>query len=140
MGATRDIAAIAAMSNAEVRQAWERVHDAPAPAITPTLLARDLAHRAQLAAAGGMDRRLERRLRELVDRHADAQASRSAAGPCLRGGSQLLREWGGQTHRVIVEPDGRFLYAGTHWRSLSAIARAITGARWSGPRFFGTTS
>jgi len=135
--ATGDVAAIAAMSNSALKQAWEQVHDRPAPAITPGLLARDLAHRAQLAASGGMDRRLERRLRDLADQQAGDGVSYTAR-PRLAGGSQLLREWGGQTHRVIVEPDGRFLYAGKHWRSLSAIARAITGTRWSGPRFFGT--
>lgn len=137
MAAKMDIAAIAAMSNAEVKQAWERVHDKPAPAIAPSLLARDLAHRAQLAASGGMDRRLERRLRELADRWADDGASATTPRPRLAAGSQLLREWGGQTHRVIVEPDGRFQYDGRSWRSLSAIASAITGTRWSGPRFFG---
>lgn len=137
MAIDSDVAAIAAMSNNEVRQVWERVHDKPAPAIAPSLLARDLAHRAQVAASGGMDRRLERRLRELADQHAD---DRVPAHPRLAVGSQLLREWGGQTHRVIAEPDGSFLYAGKHWRSLSAIARAITGTRWSGPRFFGTAA
>ncbi len=138
IAAEMDSAAIAAMSNAEVKRAWERVHGKPAPAITPSLLARDLAHRAQLAASGGMDRRLERRLRELTDKYDDDQVPAVARRPRLGSGSQLLREWGGQTHRVIVEPDGSFVYAGKHWRSLSAIARAITGTRWSGPRFFGT--
>lgn len=138
MATDSDVAAVASMSNAEVKQAWEPVHDRPAPAITPSLLARDLAHRAQLAASGGMDRRLGRRLRELAHRHADDEAVATTPRPRLAAGSQLLREWGGQTHRVIVEEGGSFLYAGKHWRSLSAIARAITGTRWSGPRFFGT--
>lgn len=137
-GPDLDVAVIAAMSNAEIRQAWERVYEISAPAITPSLLARDLAHRAQLAASGGIDRRLERKLRELTDRHADAAGSSPAPRPRLAAGSQLLREWGGQTHRVIVEEGGSFLYASKRWSSLSAIARAITGARWSGPRFFGT--
>lgn len=59
---------------------------------------------------------------------------------CLGHGTQILRDWGGQTHRVTVEAEGRYLYNGQTWSSLSAIARAITGARWSGPRFFGTRS
>ena len=115
--AAGDVAAIAAMSSRALKQAWEQVHDRPAPTITPTLLARDLAHQAQLAASGGMNRRLERRLRELADQRA-GDGTPEATRPRLAGGSQLLREWGGQTHRVIVEPDGRFLYAGKHWRSL----------------------
>lgn len=132
------VAAIAAMSPAQLVEAWERVHGAPAPAITPSLLGRDLAHRAQAGMAGGPDKRLERRLRDLVAAQADggSGANNSAIG----AGTQLLREWGGQTHRVSVEPDGRFRYAGRTWTSLSAIAREITGARWSGPRFFGTRS
>ena len=135
-----EVAALGAMSNAELKREWERVQQAPAPPIAPSLLARDLAHRVQLAAAGGMDRGLEQRLRKLVASHADVPGAggRAAAPSSLAGGTQLLREWGGRTHRVIAEPDGSFLYAGERWRSLSAIARAITGTRWSGPRFFGT--
>ena len=51
-------------------------------------------------------------------------------------GARLVREWNGRTHTVTVEDEG-FSYAGRDYRSLSAIAREITGARWSGPRFFG---
>lgn len=142
-GTFLDVAAIERLSKTELKRAWEQVNGIPAPAVVPSLLARDLAHRAQLAAVGGaLDRRLARRLRDLVA--ADAGAARSAASPTsgkhLASGSQLLREWGGVTHRVIVEPGGRYLYDGRHWRSLSAIARAITGTRWSGPRFFGIRS
>ncbi len=54
----------------------------------------------------------------------------------LKPGVRLLREWGGRTHQVTVTDDG-FDYGGKHYRSLSEIARTITGARWSGPRFFG---
>jgi hypothetical protein len=142
-GAVLDVAAIGELSNTELKRAWEQVHGVPSPAVVPSLLARDLAHRTQLAAVGGaLDRRLARRLRDLIA--ADAGAVRSAASStsstCLAAGSQLLREWGGVTHRVIVEPGGRYLYDGRHWRSLSAIARAVTGTRWSGPRFFGIGS
>ena len=51
-------------------------------------------------------------------------------------GARLVREWNGRTHEVEVLADG-FLLRGQRFRSLSAIAREITGARWSGPRFFG---
>ena len=54
----------------------------------------------------------------------------------IRAGSRLVREWNGRTHIVTVEEEG-FSYAGRNYRSLTAIARAITGAHWSGPRFFG---
>ena len=57
----------------------------------------------------------------------------------IRAGARLVREWNGRTHTVTVEEEG-FSYAGRNYCSLSAIAREITGARWSGPRFFGLAS
>ncbi len=132
------VAAIASMSASQTVQEWERVHGAPAPAIAPSLLARDLAHCVQVEAAGGIDRRLERRLRDLMGSKGGSSAAQGGGLKGLSHGTQILREWGGQTHRVTVEADGRYVYAGQRWRSLSAIAREITGARWSGPRFFGT--
>ena len=52
-------------------------------------------------------------------------------------GTKFLREWNGRTHEVVAMADGGFLYRGIAYRSLSAIAREITGTRWSGPAFFG---
>jgi len=57
-------------------------------------------------------------------------------GPNLRPGARLVREWRGRTHTVQVTEDG-FEYDGKPYSSLSKIAHAITGAHWSGPRFFG---
>jgi hypothetical protein len=62
---------------------------------------------------------------------------RAAAALRPSPGARLLREWNGKTHVVDVLPDGRFAWRGQTYRSLSVIARAITGTRWSGPRFFG---
>jgi hypothetical protein len=61
------------------------------------------------------------------------------ASPKLQPGARLVREWNGVSHVVEVIENG-FVWNGCRHRSLSAIARAITGARWSGPRFFGLTS
>ena len=69
-----------------------------------------------------------------LDRIAASKDRKSS--PRMKPGARLLRAWNGTTHVVDVLPDG-FLWNGTRHRSLSAIARAITGARWSGPRFFG---
>ena len=77
---------------------------------------------------GGLAADLKRRLR------AAPAKPRSAA---LQPGTRLIREWRGERHEVAVLPRG-FEHRGTHYDSLSEIARAITGARWSGPRFFGT--
>ena len=62
--------------------------------------------------------------------------ARGGAAPALAPGSRLIREWRGRTHTVDVLDSG-FRCDGKQYRSLSEIARAITGARWSGPRFFG---
>ena len=57
----------------------------------------------------------------------------------LKPGARLVREWHGRTHTVTVTEDG-FEYAGTVYASLSTIAKKITGAHWSGPRFFGVSA
>lgn len=62
-----------------------------------------------------------------------------APRPALMPGTRLIREWNGQTIAVEVTEVG-FCWQDRHWRSLSQIARAVTGAHWSGPRFFGLTS
>ncbi len=54
----------------------------------------------------------------------------------LKPGARLVRAWGGETHEILVVVDG-FLWRGKKWRSLSVIAREMTGTHWSGPRFFG---
>ncbi|MEM7577406.1 MAG: DUF2924 domain-containing protein [Planctomycetota bacterium] len=60
--------------------------------------------------------------------------------PDLPTGTRLIRHWGGVDHEVLVEDDGkRFVYRGQAYRSLTPIAQAITGAHWSGPRFFNLT-
>ncbi len=135
---TMRIDAIAAMPPTAIKAEWERVHDAPAPAISPSLLARDIAWAIQAKISGGIDKRIERHLARLcAASEADESCKQAAPPPELSAGTQILREWGGKTHRVSVGSDGRFAYAGRSYRSLSAIARDITGARWSGPRFFG---
>jgi hypothetical protein len=93
---------------------------------------RFLAFELQSVVEGGLSAALRARL----DRIAAGEERTST--PTLQPGSRLLREWNGTTHVVDVLPDG-FHWNGSRHRSLSAIARAITGARWSGPRFFGLT-
>jgi hypothetical protein len=62
----------------------------------------------------------------------------SDPGIMLRTGTTLVRQWRGHTHTVLAREDG-FEYEGQHYRSLTVIAERITGAHWSGPRFFGLT-
>jgi hypothetical protein len=93
-------------------------------------LRRFLAFELQARALGGLPAPLLAKLARI-----DAGQDRPPT-PTLKPGGRLLREWNGVTHVVDVTPGG-YLWQGKHHRSLSVIARAITGAHWSGPRFFG---
>lgn len=128
------LTALTTMSTAQLRQEWERVHRAPAPTnFVADLLARGIAYTLQKRAFGGLSAATRR---ELTGRR-NAQAEKSqAAAPKLRPGTRLAREWGGRTHHVIVTDQG-FAYQEQSYRSLSQVAQLITGAKWSGPRFFG---
>ncbi len=100
----------------------------PPLALSKDLLGRMIACRLQEQAFGGLDRESLRFLDGLA-RHGGSPRRR------LKPGTVLLRDYQGQRHTVTVAPDG-FDWQGTTYASLSAIARAITGTAWSGPRFF----
>src|ERR1700687_2215538 len=100
------------------------------------LMLREIAYKMQERAHGGLTPAIRRRLRALAEEIEANGAEALASVPLLKPGTRLLREWGGKTHTVIVLDDG-FEYAGERHQSLTQIARRITGAHWSGPRFFG---
>ena len=100
--------------------------------LSKPFLRRFLAFELQARRNGGLPKGFAAKLR------AAAVSERRPKSPTLRPGGRLLREWNGKTHLVEVTDDG-FVWNGQCYRSLSAIAREITGARWSGPRFFGLT-
>ncbi len=105
-------------------QRWTACFGCPAPrGVHAELLRQVLGWHLQAKALGGLTTADQRQLRG------------TSASP-LAPGSRLIRVWQGQTHQVNVLEDG-FSYAGTRYRSLSAIARVITGTAWSGPVFFG---
>jgi hypothetical protein len=89
----------------------------------------------QQRAHGGPSRALQRRLRILAGEFEKGAGSFDAGG-VLKTGVSLVRRWRGHTHTVLVGEDG-FEYDGQRYRSLTVIAERITGAHWSGPRFFG---
>ena len=94
-----------------------------------------LADELQQRAHGGPSRVLQRRLQTLA---AEFEKGARSFDPsiALKTGATLVREWRGHTHTVLVREDG-FEYQGQRYRSLTVIAEQITGAHWSGPRFFG---
>lgn len=110
---------------------WRELHGRDVPkGMSQSLIRRFLATDFQSRRFGGLPREVRARLVKPVCSGPPKAASR------LKPGGTLLREWNGTTHRVDVE-DGGYLWEGRRYRSLSAIAKEITGAHWSGPRFFG---
>ena len=132
-----DLAALAEMPPAQLRERWETLEGLPAPALATPLLRRLLAQRLQERRHGGLPALVRRELLRIADGEPVPTSARPRAQ--LTSGTRLVREWNGRTITVEVHEKG-FRHAGRNWRSLSEIARHVTGAHWSGPRFFGLTA
>ena len=138
MAALEDkLTALAAMSPAQLRAEWLRGHKSPAPAMTPDLLRRAVAYRLQEQAYGGLKPAVKRGL-ERLGAEMDRTEPVAVGSLHIKPGTRLVRDWGGTSHHVRVE-EGGFFYRDQRYKSLSEIACAITGTKWSGPRFFGLT-
>jgi len=128
-------------STAELKAQWRELFGAEPPSVNRRYLESRLGHRLQVLAYGGLKPETLRRLERLgaeLDGTGKKGRGRGPAQPELMPitGTRLLREWQGVEHVVTVTSDG-FEWQGRPYRSLSAVARAITGTRWSGPVFFG---
>lgn len=120
----------------ELRREWRRLYHSDPPRISRDLLVLGIAYRLQEIEHGGLGKATLRKLRTLAKTlHATGRVGPSPS-LSLKPGARLVREWHGRTHTVTVTEDG-FDYAGTCYPSLTTIAKKITGAHWSGPRFFG---
>ena len=120
-----------------LREAWQRLHRMEAPAaLSPDFLRRDIAYRQQVDRQGRLSIRVQQRLAALAVAVAAQTARSRTPAQRIKPGSTLLREWRGRTYTVLALEDG-FEMSGQHFSSLSDVARHITGAHWSGPRFFG---
>ena len=134
----RQIAGLANRSTQDLRVAWRQLHRTGPPlGLSRDLLIRALSNQLQEQSYGGVSRVLRRRLQSLA---AASENGTMAVDPglVLKTGTTLVRQWRGHTHTVLVHNDG-FEHEGQRYRSLSLIAERITGAHWSGPRFFGLT-
>jgi hypothetical protein len=133
------LTALAQTPTQELRAHWRKYYRAEPPRRIPRdLLMRAAAYQIQERALGGLDRKTKRRLHTLA-RTLDTDGRLPLSpGPGLKPGARLIREWHGKTYRVAVLEDG-FEFDGKRYRSLSSVAREITGAHWSGWRFFGLT-
>jgi hypothetical protein len=132
------LAALKAKSVNELKTEWQALFDAPAPNNSRTFLEGRLAYRIQELIYGGPDKQT-RRLLDLLADEVEGTLTRKSQIADPRNpvvGTKLIREWDGVAHTVTVLKEG-FEWGGQRYKSLSAVARAVTGTRWNGYRFFG---
>ena len=135
-GLEKHLTELSTMRPAQLRSLWRDTYRSPAPDIGPDLLRRGIAHRLQERVHGsltGATKREIERLRKRVERTGKTGHMHAIS---LKTGTRLVRSWNGKSYHVLVCDDG-FEFEGRHYDSLSHIAREITGAHWSGTRFFG---
>jgi hypothetical protein len=132
----RELDRIRSLSLEELRLEWRRLYHSEPPKISRDLLTLALGYRVQEIEHGGLGKATRRKLQTIAK--ALRMTGRVGAMPSLnlKPGARLVREWHGRTHTVTVTEDG-FEYAGMSYPSLTKIAKKITSAHWSGPRFFG---
>ena len=130
---------LAALPPAALRPEWRRLYREPAPELSPDLLVRGIAWRLQEKQLGGLAPAVKRELARSAEHGAPPSEPGAPASVSLRPGTRLVRSWNGQTYSVLVTGDG-YRMGDQTYASLSSIARAITGTKWSGPRFFGLKS
>jgi hypothetical protein len=127
------LAELAALDRPSLAKRWEAAFEVPAPrGCQATLLRHALAWHVQMQALRKGGSRTSRSATQALKKASSGSGSAVTLSP----GTRLLREWQGQTHHVTVVERG-FEYDGKVWRSLSGIARSITGTPWLGPVFFG---
>ncbi len=135
----QEIGALADLPRPELVERWQALYRADPPkGISRPLLVRAIAYEMQAKRYGGLKPATDRRLRMSANGTAKGDHGGRKTAPTLQSGARLVREWNGVNH-VVEVIEGGYVLNGDRHRSLSAIARAITGARWSGPRFFGLT-
>ena len=126
---------VATASLAQLQEAWADMGNGAAPTVPAPLMRRLLAQRLQEKRHGGVPLMVVRELERMVSTGAPApEPVRKTI--VLTPGTRLIREWNGRTIAVEVR-EGGFFWEDRTYRSLSEIAREVTGAHWSGPRFFG---
>ena len=139
MSIEQRVAIIAAMSSVEKKAEWHRRTSTAAPAAFGSgLLARALAHELQVKSLGGALTKAELKRLAQLNRKDERVRDAAASGP-VKPGTWLSRTWRGEVHQIVVL-EGGYEYRSNRYRSLSEIARLITGTQWSGPRFFGLYS
>ena len=129
---------LAGLEGDALKAEWVRRYGARAPNLSTELLRLGIGFKLQEEGLGGLGRSTRNLLRQLAARAAEPEP-KAPMPRKLTPGTRLVRDWHGVGHTVIVLEDG-FEYGGRHWGSLTAIAKAITGSHWNGPRFFGLST
>jgi hypothetical protein len=130
---------LADLPRPELTERWRQLYRAAPPkGISRPLLTRAVAYGMQVKCYGGLKPAVRRQLRKVAD-GGSVRTAANVKSAKIAPGMRLIREWNGSSH-VVEAVDGGFVWNGARYGSLSAVACAITGARWSGPRFFGLTS
>ena len=120
----------------DLRDEWRRLYQMPPPKrLSRDILLRGISYHYQERAFGGLSKATLRKL-SVPDAIALPSDAPRRASMSLKPVTRLIREWNGQTHTVVILKNG-VEWQGRHYRSLSIVAREISGAHWSGPRFFG---
>jgi hypothetical protein len=116
---------------------WQQLYKTDPPdGLRKELMVQFLAYRMQEEEFGGLSDRSHRRLGELAKALEGNSNKAASFGQAVKPGTRLIRQWKDHVHVVNVE-EGKYEYRGARYRSLSEIARLITGTKWSGPLFFG---
>jgi len=132
-----EITALASLSIARLKDRWKVLYGTePPPRASRDFLIRAVAYRIQERALGGLSVSTRRLLERVAEDVSERRRVRVAPTRKLHAGAILLREWGGVQHQVTVL-ENAVVFRGKQYRSLSEVARVITGSRWSGPLFFG---
>jgi hypothetical protein len=133
-----EIGGLADLDLLALRQHWRELYATEPPVrMSRELLVQAIAYRIQENMFGGISRAARMKLAGGRTGLAGARSPRTNTLHRIKAGTRLLRQWQGQTHEVTATAEGAFLYRSSTYRSLSEIARKITGTRWSGPAFFG---
>ena len=132
---TAGIVALAGLDRPALKVRYQDVLGSDAPTrMSPEIMTQAIAYRLQENAFGGLSPRARA---ALLDRRNGERTARPKATRRIKPGTRFIREWQGRTITVVADESGGFVFDGKTWRSLSAIARTVTGTRWSGPAFFG---
>ena len=131
-----ELDALLSMKPPELRAKWRDVYRTVAPDIGPDLLRRGISYRLQERRQGSLATSTRRDIERLIKQLGKREGGLESGAVSLKTGTRLVRSWRDKMHHVLVLDDG-YEFDGRRYQSLTQIAQDITGAHWSGPRFFG---